>query len=46
MRDEPTYNLEFHGLALELNGADLEVYADGANVALGVGVVCEPEEET
>lgn len=46
VRDEPTYDLEFHGLALELNGADLEVYADSANVALGVGVVCEPEEET
>lgn len=41
-----TYNLKFDGLALELDGADLEVDTDGANVALGVCVVSEPEEET
>ena len=41
-----TYNLELHGLALELDGANLEVDTDCANVALGVGVVSEPEEKT
>ena len=41
-----THNLELHGLALELNGANLEVDTDSANVALGVCVVGEPEQET
>ena len=38
-------DLELDRLALEFDGADLEVYADGRDVRLGVGVVCEAEEE-
>lgn len=34
-----THNLQFDGLAVQLDGADLEVYADGADVALCVGVI-------
>ena len=41
-----TYNLKLHSLALQLDGADLEVDTDGTNVALGVCVVGEPEQET
>ena len=35
------YNLQFDGLAVQLDGADLEVHADGANVALSVGVILQ-----
>ena len=38
-----TYNLKLHGLALELDGANLEVDTDSANVALGIRVVGEPK---
>lgn len=38
-------DLEFDRLAFEFDGADLEIYADGRDVRLGVGVVCEPEEQ-
>ena len=41
-----THNLELHGLALKLDGPNLEVDTDGANVALRVGVVGETEEQT
>jgi hypothetical protein len=41
-----TYNLELNGLALKLNGTNLEVDTDGTNVALGVCVVGKPEQET
>ncbi len=41
-----THNLQLDRLALELDRADLEVDADRRDVALGVGVVCESQEET
>lgn len=34
-----THNLQLDGLAIKLNGADLEVHSDGAYVAFCVGVV-------
>ena len=39
-----THDLELYGLALELNGTDLEVNTDCADVTLGVRVVSEPKE--
>lgn len=36
-----TYNLQFDGLAIQLNGADLKVHTNGADVALSVGVVLQ-----
>jgi hypothetical protein len=41
-----TYDLKFHGLAIELDGTDLEVNTDGGDVGLGVGVVGESKEKT
>merc|ERR1719277_2024870 len=38
-------DLQLHGLAIQFEGADLEVHADGTYVALSVGVVCETEEQ-
>lgn len=38
-------NLELDGLAIELDGADLEVDADGGDVRFRVGVVGETEEK-
>ena len=38
-------DLQFDGLAVKLDGADLEVHPDGGDVGLGVGVVGEAEEE-
>lgn len=40
-----THNLQLDRLALEFDGPDLEVDADGGDVGFGVGVVCETEEE-
>lgn len=40
-----THDLELDGLALELDCPDLEVDSDCGDVGLGVGVVCEPEEQ-
>lgn len=40
-----TYNLELDGLALHLNRADLEVHADGGDVALRVRVVREAKQQ-
>lgn len=40
-----THDLQFHGLAVELDGPDLEVHADGRDVALSVGVVRETEQK-
>lgn len=40
-----THNLQFDGLAVQLDGADLEVYADGADVALCVGVILKKRKE-
>ena len=41
-----TDNLEFHGLAVQLDSPNLEVNANSTDVALGVGVVRKPEEQT
>lgn len=41
-----THNLQLHSLALQLNGSNLEVDTDSANVALGVRVVRETQQET
>ncbi len=38
-------DLKLDGLPVQLDGADLEVDADGGDVGLGVGVVGEAEEE-
>ena len=38
-------DLELDDLAVELNGADLEVDTDGGDVALSVGVVSEADEQ-
>jgi hypothetical protein len=40
-----THNLELHGLALKLDGTNLEVNTDGTDVALGVRIVGEPKEQ-
>lgn len=40
-----TYDLKLDGLAIELDGANLEVDADGGDVGLGVGVVGKSEEK-
>lgn len=40
-----THNLKLHSLAVELDGPDLEVDADGGDVALGVGIIGETEEK-
>lgn len=40
------HNLELYGLSLELNCPDLEVDANGADVALCVCVVGEPQKKT
>lgn len=34
-----TYDLQFDGLPVQLDGADLEIHSDGADVALSVGVI-------
>ena len=44
--DTSAHNLKLHSLALELNGANLEVDTDGADVTLRVCVVREPQKET
>ena len=38
-------DLQFDGLPVQLDGADLEVDPDGGDVGLGVGVVGEAEQE-
>ena len=38
-------DLQFDGLAVQLDGADLEIDPDGGNVRLGVCVVGETEQE-
>ena len=40
-----TYNLELHGLALELDGANLEVDTDRGDVALRVSIIRETEQQ-
>ena len=36
-----THDLQLHGLALHLNGSDLEVHPDGADVTLSVRVILQ-----
>lgn len=43
---ELTDNLEFHGLAFELDSSDLEINTDSRNVTFCVGIVGESKEET
>lgn len=40
-----THNLQLDSLAFELDGANFEVDADGGDVALGVRVIGETEEQ-
>lgn len=39
-------DLELDGLAVQIDGPNFEVHTDGADVALRVGVVCKPEQQT
>lgn len=39
-------NLQFDGLAVQLDGADLKVHPNGADVALCVGVVSKTQQKT
>lgn len=41
-----THNLQLHCLPIQLNRPDLEVHANGRDVALRVRVVGEPEQQT
>jgi len=43
-REEGTYDLKFDGLPLQLDSPNLEIYTNGRDVALRVGVVSEPKE--
>lgn len=38
-------DLEFDRFAVQLDGSDLKVDTDGRNVALGVGVISETEQQ-
>lgn len=38
------HNLQFDGLAIQLDGANLKVHSNGADVALCVGVILQKEE--
>mmetsp|Transcript_2244 Transcript_2244/g.6664 ORF Transcript_2244/g.6664 Transcript_2244/m.6664 type:complete len:231 (+) Transcript_2244:224-916(+) len=39
-------NLKLDGLPLQVDGADLEIDADGGDVAVRVGIICEAEQQT
>lgn len=43
--DGCTHDLKFYGLAVKLDGPDLEVHADCGDVALGVGIIRETEQK-
>lgn len=43
--EEGTYDLQLHSLPLQLNRSNLEIDSNGADVALGVCIVCKPEEQ-
>ena len=43
--DGCTHDLKFYGLAVKLDGPDLEVDADCGDVALGVGIIRETEQK-
>lgn len=40
-----TYNLKLDGLSFQLDGADLEINANGRDVALRVGVIGKTQEQ-
>ncbi|KAI7506321.1 small GTP-binding protein [Hortaea werneckii] len=40
-----SYNLQLYCLAIELDRPDFEVHTNGRNVALGIGVVGEPQQQ-
>lgn len=40
------HNLQFDGLAIQLDGANLKVHSNSADVALCVGVILQKEEGT
>ena len=41
-----SYDLQLHSLAIELDCSNLEVHADRRDVALGVRIIREPQEQT
>lgn len=41
-----THNLQFDGLAVQLNGTNLKVHSNGADVALSVGVILQTINKT
>ena len=43
---EDTHNLQFHRFPLQLNRPNLEVNADGAQVAVRERILREPQKET
>ena len=45
-RYEDTYNLQLDALSVQLDGPDLEVYADGGDERGGPCVIAETQEET
>lgn len=40
------YDLKFDGLAVDVDGADLKVHTYRAQIALCVGILSEPQEQT
>lgn len=40
-----TYNLEFHCLALQINGANLEVHTDSTEVTICEGIPRKTQQE-
>jgi hypothetical protein len=46
VKGHPTHNLQLDGLALEFNGANLEVNTNSTDIALLPLVVCKTHEET
>jgi hypothetical protein len=45
MEKSHTHNLKFDGFAIQLNGSDLEVHSDGADVALCVCVILKSRSQ-
>lgn len=40
-----TYDLQLDGLAFQLDGSDFEIDTNGRNVAFGVGVISETQQQ-
>lgn len=45
MKRRETDDLELHSLAFQLNGANLEVNSNGANITLCIGVVRKSQKQ-